>query len=335
MIDPDLERRTAECTELMEYWRQFLDLIYRAVKPPQTITPQLEQQFLNVKARIAMLHDSFMEALKHERGTGQAMIDIVNRAITLRIMTKVSESEIKKIEIEWHEVFLLLNESVTSLHEERARLADINEFAYNLKKRQERILVQLKGIVRSFYFKISAILLVLVFVLFGIPAFGIYDYDNLRDVNKLSGVVKVYLKVARDIGFDSAYYSMADFMKVLPQDSAELDTVKKVTIVTKDRKKDAIIPQLSFFSQDAQDLLKKSQGYDLVKYTSGHNADAYIVVFWLRKTKDAKSIDLSATQSSTIPDNTYVYRKSNVILILKCTNDGFKDSIKKEVINEL
>jgi hypothetical protein len=70
---------------LVEAWRSFLEFYHIAVKSPRkTSTPRMNRGFLNSKARVAMLHDSFMDSLTRERTTGANMLGLINRSITLR-----------------------------------------------------------------------------------------------------------------------------------------------------------------------------------------------------------------------------------------------------------
>src|SRR5690606_13071397 len=155
MINPDLERRYADCSELVDAWKAYLDHYTKYVRNPEAvITPELEQKFMDVKARIAMLHDSFMEALRQDQNIGQNMLSIVNRSITLRHLRKLGQADQKKVEIEWHECYLLLNMTVSTIAEERERLAEINEVTWKIQKVRERIWLNIVAFFKSIYFKI-------------------------------------------------------------------------------------------------------------------------------------------------------------------------------------
>ncbi|MBI5155560.1 hypothetical protein HZA57_10015, partial [Candidatus Poribacteria bacterium] len=57
MINPIVERRYADCTELVEGWRHFLNLFTRTLKSESKPTSEDEHAFMECKAKIAMLHD--------------------------------------------------------------------------------------------------------------------------------------------------------------------------------------------------------------------------------------------------------------------------------------
>src|SRR5215831_15459254 len=101
MEDPLLNRSLEESKELQTRWSQFRDFYMMAAKAQQRITAQAEMKFLELKSRIAMLHDSFMEKLEHDQKTGQAILTIVGDCILLGRLANVSEAEKQKFEFDW------------------------------------------------------------------------------------------------------------------------------------------------------------------------------------------------------------------------------------------
>ncbi|MDX2177609.1 MAG: hypothetical protein SF028_14185 [Candidatus Sumerlaeia bacterium] len=153
MVDPAVERRFADCSELVDAWRSFLEHLTLALRTPDSITPTAEQNFLAVKARVAMLHDSFMDSLERDKQTGANMLQLVNRAITLRHLAKLGAADSKKMEIEWHEIYLLLSDTVTSLEEERVRLAGISAGQVRAAKMKEALFTSISRFVKGPAFK--------------------------------------------------------------------------------------------------------------------------------------------------------------------------------------
>jgi len=212
MINPILDRRFADCSELVEWWRAFMDQFNAAVKAPDAsgLTQDAEQRFMQTKARIAMLHDSFLESLKHDKNIGQNMLALVNRSITLRHMRKISPSDQKKVEIEWHECYLLLNETVGQLGEEREQLANVNEFNHKMNKMKETILLNIKWFFTSIWFK----LIVCFVILFGILGFIVYMPDAMAAKvlanGKMGPHYRKVLDFRRDVLGGSAPYGSVD-----------------------------------------------------------------------------------------------------------------------------
>jgi hypothetical protein len=208
MIDLDLERKVADCGQLLKLWRVFHDFFAIAVKG-EDITAAKEAQFLEVKSHIAMLHDSFMESLEHDQNIGQNILAIVSRSITLKHVNRMSNAEIKKIEIEWHESYLLLNETVGLLEEKKQELETVSAFSYEVGNIRKKLGYYTNRLIHSTYTKVLFFLAVAAFVLWGVPAVGIYDYRNLRNYGATKEpyykLVSMYRKVL------SSNYPFDDF----------------------------------------------------------------------------------------------------------------------------
>lgn len=334
MINPELERRYADCLELVDAWKSFLELVNKAIRTPEQINPAAEQQFLAAKARVAMLHDSFMAALKHDKQTGNNMIEIVNRAISLRLINRAIEAEQKKLELEWHEAFLLLNETVSSVNEEREALAKINEMTWKLGRMRERAVVQFKAFVTSLYFKVFLGVMAVLFVIWGIPAFGIYDYDKLRDVNSLKGPLGSYYDLKRDmIGMSAPYMNLAKFAEKMNSgnnkankgNSAEHNLTGKTSDLPKDTFLTRVLPQQMIPTvpyneqKELYSLLNAAQEYDVYQYSGQYSSPrGYIYLFWFRKSQDASNVffKLSGMDSKIPGDKFKYFKKQNVIMIL-------------------
>jgi len=211
MIDPALERRFADCQELVEAWRSFLEFYHIAVKSPENINPQNEQGFLNSKARVAMLHDSFMDSLTRERTTGANMLGLINRSITLRHLNKLGAADHKKMEIEWHEIYLLLSDTVTALEEERQRLAEVSQTSANMKKFTAAIASSMKQFFGSIYFKVIVFVGIL-FALFG--SLLIFE-DELRQAELSKKHFTKVLAFQRNVlGLQAPYNDVGEFAAI-------------------------------------------------------------------------------------------------------------------------
>lgn len=208
MIDPVLERNTADCTEILEHWRKFHDHMAAAVKN-EAITPEREADFLAVKSRIAMLHDSFMASLTADRNIGQSMLTIVSRAITLHHLARMSVAEIKKMEIEWHQAYLLLQETLGNLEERRAKLAQVSEAAYKAEKFRTNVKQTIDRIIKSNAFVGLLILLAILFVTVGVQVLGIWDWASLRNYGPTrAAFYYVYDKGLRHVFGHLPYYRL-------------------------------------------------------------------------------------------------------------------------------
>ncbi len=338
MIDPRLERRAADCTELVDFWKQFLELVNKAVKPPKTCTPQLEQQFINTKARIAMLHDSFMESLKHDKQVGANMLEIVNRAITLRLLQKLNEAETKKLELEWHEVYLLLNEAVSGLNEERQRIAAINEFSHNMGKVRDSFVVRFKSFLGSIYLKIAIVLGALAFAIWGVPAVGIYDYDNLRDIRAANSLTATYLSISRNwLGFDQAFLDMPDFMNNFPNKKIVgfRDGEDRTSVVKQERVAADLPGSLGLSDRaTASELMTKAKDYRTLAFESdGSQGTVFVYTFWFRKNEDARKLGKMLADATNMPQKFKAFRRANVVMVYSSDNPIKMDDLVPKTVD--
>jgi hypothetical protein len=184
MIDPAVERQYSDSKELLALWRTFHDFFVMGIKG-ENISPEKEAQFLEIKSRIAMLHDSFMDALSHDQNIGQEILNIITRAITLKHLSKQSPADGKKMEIEWHESYLLLNETIGTLEDKRAELGRINETQYRASKAAGVLGQKARNFFGSFYFKLTVGLIVFFGATVGVQMLGIYDYNDLGRIPAL------------------------------------------------------------------------------------------------------------------------------------------------------
>jgi hypothetical protein len=208
MIDPVLERNTADCHQLMDQWRIFHEYVTDAVKG-ENISPDREESFLQVKSKIAMLHDSFMAVLEADKRIGASVLTIVSRAITLQHLARLSVAEVKKMEIEWHEAFLLLQEMLGTLEDKRAQMADISETSYRTDQARKAMRNRFNTILGSNTFKGTAVFLAVLFATVGVQVTGLFDWSSLRNLPATRAVFyAVYDKGLRLMFGEIPYYRL-------------------------------------------------------------------------------------------------------------------------------
>ncbi len=180
MIDPVLERNLTDCRELLELWQRFQQFMATALKEGEG-TPSEESEFLHIKSRIAVLHDSFMSALLEDKNIGQSMLTIAGRAITLRHVARMSVAEVKKMEIEWHQAFLLLQETLGNVEEKQTELAAISETAHRVDLLKTNLSQSWRRITRSNTFRGVLIFGGILFGTIGVQLLGIWSWSDLRN----------------------------------------------------------------------------------------------------------------------------------------------------------
>lgn len=179
MRDPELDRNLDETKELSSRWSQFHDFFNMALKGGKA-TPEAEMKFLDLKTRIAMLHDGFMQALTHDHKVGQNVLQILGQCIMLRRIPHLGNAEVQKLEFDWNEAYLLMTETVANLEEEQSRLDNISEKAYKMKQAQQKMNAAVHNFFVGPWFKLIVVVGVLGFVLVGVPMLGIFDYMQLK-----------------------------------------------------------------------------------------------------------------------------------------------------------
>ena len=210
MIDSTLERQASDLKELLALWQQFGESMAIGTKN-DNITPEKEDFFLQLKSRLAELHDTLMEAIPpDQRNVGSNMLDIIIRSITLKHLSKMSQADIKKTEMEWHESFLAINDVIHHIDEKRAELAPIDERKHKAKKQFGAIQQQVLGFLLSPAFKASVVLAAVLFATLGVQVLGIYDYNQIGRVGFLKvpyqagkGLVRLIDKVSPYVVIDT------------------------------------------------------------------------------------------------------------------------------------
>jgi len=188
MIDPILERHYSDCRELLNLWRRFHDFFKVAVAG-ETITSDREHEFITIKSRIAMLHDSFMDSLDHDQNIGQNVLTIVTRSITLKHVHRMSTAEIKKIELEWHESYLLLNEAIGLLEDKRRQFAGVSSSKYYRELYTKKALNSLSAFIHGWVFKTMVAVVILMVLGFAAVQYGFLDWMS-RNPTTRSFLVK-------------------------------------------------------------------------------------------------------------------------------------------------
>jgi len=207
MIDPKLERQISDVKELMAKWRQFHDFLAIGVKG-ENVTFEKEKQFLAIKSRIAMLHETFIEVLEHDKYIGQSIMSIVMASITLRHLNKLSTAEIKKMEIEWHEAFLLLNETVGVLEDKKEQLAETTAAGRAFSKAGSNIFASVTNFLTHRYTKLAVIIIVIIGVLYGINASGVIQPQKLYKFGLYRDLYSIYDFFMRKISPNKAYIDL-------------------------------------------------------------------------------------------------------------------------------
>lgn len=193
MIDPVLEKDIEMMHKLQEVWKQYLDIISETLKM-KSIPPEKEKEFMDIKSTIAMYHDEFHELAHEDPQTAQNMISLVARTISLKHLQRLSAAEIKKIEIEWHEVNFLLNNVIGELEEKRERTLEIKLYAYKGKKCINNIGYFFSSVYHNMFVRLVVILAILFGALLGVDHAWGEQLNDFVPYRLLHDNVLVHLK---------------------------------------------------------------------------------------------------------------------------------------------
>lgn len=180
MIDPKLNRNLEETRELALRWSQFHDFFNLAIKG-ESISPNAELKFLELKTRIAMLHDGFLKSIKHDMKVAQNVLSILGACITLRRVHELSSTETQKLEYDWNETFMLMNETVASLEDDIDQLGDISETAHKMQALRAKITSRVRTLTGSWVLKVGVVVGALLIILVGLPVMGVVNYKFIKN----------------------------------------------------------------------------------------------------------------------------------------------------------
>ena len=104
MIDLALNRRLDNCRQIMKAWHTYHSYLTGCMKG-KPFEQKDEGDFLKLKSQIAILHDSFLEAVdtgaRETAAISQSVITLVERSILLRQLSHLSAAELKRRANAW------------------------------------------------------------------------------------------------------------------------------------------------------------------------------------------------------------------------------------------
>jgi len=332
MVDPEVERQYADTKELLALWQEFYEY-FEMAKKGENLTPEKEEAFLELKSKIAMLHDSFMDALTHDQNIGQNVLDIVTRSISLKHLSRQNIADIKKMEIEWHESYLLLNETVAMLEEKRQQLATMSEAQYKAQKAAGMAQQRIHAVLTSVYLKLAVIIAVVLFGTVGVQVLGIFDWNTLANYPVFHAPYRIGKKIYRAIDPNSPWPNIA----VADGDRASLSSTRwkaKPEIEPADKSK--ILSLAPLQASGIAAILSKATEYRKEKVTQKFDT-AEIHTFLLPDTTDASTVEQKwreYLQNHRELDSKYrVIRNVNVITVITGASDNLINDIAVNVYN--
>ncbi|MCH7597314.1 MAG: hypothetical protein IID35_12255, partial [Planctomycetes bacterium] len=157
MEDVTLNLNLEESKELHALWGQYREFSSLALKG-EKIAPQAEMKFLELKTRIAILHDGFMAPVKHDHKVGQKVMEVLANCISLRRIQMMSNADIQKLDFDWNESYMLITETIQGLEQEREKLRTTNKFAHKMRQVKEQTVASIHNFFVGPYFKALAVI---------------------------------------------------------------------------------------------------------------------------------------------------------------------------------
>jgi hypothetical protein len=338
MIDPAVERQYADCKELLQFWRTFHEYFTIGVKG-ENLTHENEESFLELKSKIAMLHDSFMEALSHDQNIGQEVLNIITRAITLKHLNRQSAADIKKMEIEWHESYLLLNDTIGALEDKRAELSKVSETQFRAGKAAGVARQRAANFFGSFYLKAAVILAVVLSGTVGVQMSGIYNYNDLGKIGALETPYAMVKGVWRSFSPDSPWVNIATSDHARKAFASWPGGVKTPTSVDaaatpQDLLNKVLLPAVT------EPLSKATEYRKETALSTGMSGEAYIHTFLLVDADTARKVEedwnkyYESPAAAAVKSKFAIIRNVNVVTIITADNSDLVNNLRVNVYGQ-
>lgn len=308
MNDPELDRRLENCRALLNAWQKFHAYLEAAAKQ-HPFTQKDESNFLKLKSQIAILHDSLLESLveptREMSATAQSVINVVEQCILLRQVSRMSAPEIKRMQIDWHESYLLLNETIGILEDRQASLAEIPLSKYKMDRFKKRVVMETKAVLSNKWLHIGLGVAAVFVALVVLPMIGVYSYDMLDE-----GPTRKFYRGIRNVVRDKFNGSMPfkDWeeyttnlkpnigMQTDNINNAQKDTIRKTLLV---RSSYPNIPKL-----DLTQHTGKAIKMDVEVYKDRNARIAVLYMLFKHNTEANEFIDEYEAWQNKIPTNT-------------------------------
>lgn len=118
----EIETEMEEIQMLMKIWNQFYKVLTTTFSENKADQKALDREFQRIKQIVAEHHGHLMKVIKKDFHIGQSVMTTVKRTISIKGFMGLSDLEIRKTLIEWHDANILLNETLGSLECERDKI---------------------------------------------------------------------------------------------------------------------------------------------------------------------------------------------------------------------
>ncbi len=116
----EIEFRIGAIKKFLEHWHRYDDLIEKTFGT-DSVDSKEEQEFLQLKSKLARQHQYLLEYLGNEYGSGVQITDYLADTVTLDGMRGIHLDFHKKLSGRWHKTTIFMNAALGYL---QARLED-------------------------------------------------------------------------------------------------------------------------------------------------------------------------------------------------------------------
>jgi hypothetical protein len=107
----EIEYRIKVIKQFIELWERY-DAMFQALHRDQDATNEEEEEFFKVKSQLARRHQYLIEYLEDEYVKPEVITSYLSDTLTLRNMIGIHFDFYKKLRMQWHAIFLHLNEAL-------------------------------------------------------------------------------------------------------------------------------------------------------------------------------------------------------------------------------
>ncbi len=133
MRDKQLEQQIEHVEQFVEIWKEFHALFSKALAK-NSITPEDEQRYFEIKTTIARNYNVLMESLGLENEKDSKALEIITHVVTLEDASALSEGMAKRVTAVWHEKYIEFQKLLGALEHNREELAHISRLSLLIRK---------------------------------------------------------------------------------------------------------------------------------------------------------------------------------------------------------
>ena len=127
----DRKEAIIKTKEFLELWKKF-DHIYKDAMKKTSVTEEEEDLFLETKSIVARKFQILVDSLPVERSIVDRAFDIINKIISLKSISTLSEEALRRISNDWHQTYISLNRLLG--HLEAQKDSDVHNGAVAMKE---------------------------------------------------------------------------------------------------------------------------------------------------------------------------------------------------------